>query len=126
MRGKRYSRLESGHLIVYRDVLPLYPHCIVAPEVDAVATVEPTADGEFLEIGARSAAQRRAARVVGADDDEVLAMPPDIVKARHGQRDVARVCETRARVDLRLHHVGQPLAAGRRVVQVEHVESSEA
>jgi hypothetical protein len=63
---------------------------------------------------------------VGADDDEVLAMPPDVVEARHSQCDIARVCKTRTRVGLRLLHVGQTLAAGRRVVQVEHVESPEA
>lgn len=131
----KYLRLESGYLVVDRDVLPLYPHRVVAPEVDAFATVEPTADGKLPEFGASpathaGAAQRTAhggaARVVWAVDDKVLAMPPDVVEARHRQRDIARVCETRTRVDLRLLHVGQPLAAGRRVVQVEHVESPEA
>ena len=128
-------RLESGYLVVDRDVLPLYPHRVVAPEVDAFATVEPTADGKLPEFGAsptthpgatQSAAQGGAAWVVGSVDDEVLAMPPDVVEARHGQRDIARVSQTRTRVALRLLHVGQPLAAGRRVAQVEHVESPEA
>ena len=120
-------RLESGYLVVDRGVLPLYPHRVVAPEVDAFATVEPTADGKLPEFGASPAthagaaqrtAQGGAARVVGSVDDEVLAVPSDVIEARHGQRDIARVCQTRTRVALRLLHMGQPLAAGRRVVQV--------
>ena len=104
------SRLESRLLVVNRDVLPLYPHRIVRPEVNPGAAVKTTADGKLLQFGAGPAghaspaprvAHCGAARVVRTDDYEVLSMPPDIVEARHGQRDVAG-----ARVDLRMQHVG--------------------
>jgi hypothetical protein len=38
--------------------------------------------------------------VVVADDDEVLAMPADIVDARHGERNFTSMREPRVRLEL--------------------------
>jgi hypothetical protein len=131
---KGCSRFESGHLVVDRHILPLYPHRVIAPEIDAVATVEPTADRKLLEFHACLASHATATQQAAhsgaplgvADDDEVLSVPADVVEARHGQCNVARMFETRARVDLRLLHAGRLWAPGRQVVQVEHAKTPEA
>ena len=47
-----FLRLEPRHLIVDRHVLPLHPHRVLAPKVDALPAVQPTTDRQLLELHA--------------------------------------------------------------------------
>ena len=49
------SRLEPGPLIVDRHVLPLHPHRVLAPEVDALSAIQPLPYGQILEFHAHPA-----------------------------------------------------------------------
>ena len=66
--------------------------------------------------------------VAVADDDKVLAVPADIVDARHGERHVARVREPRVRLQLQLFpvHAGRLRVPYGRAVEMEHPERLEA
>jgi hypothetical protein len=64
---------------------------------------------------------------VVANDDEVLAVPTEIIDARHGERNVARVHEPRVRLKLELSavHARWLRTPYGRAVQVEHAERPE-